>query len=340
MADNKENEQTTENSETAEMPTGTVKKKAAKKTVAKKTAAKKKVASKKTTVKKRLAASAKAKAASDSSMPEEKQAGETKPATATTVAAAAAGDAPAPTRSEAVVKAKFIKDEPSEVSAMSTETTSSGGFWVKVIFWLLIVVLGFMYIRSLAKHPSDQSSATTGEASHEVTTPPSTTAGAAPKAAAGVRDITQDAGYRPMSEADRSSDIGGESSVGAAGGDYQSALGEASAEQPSAPSAGTETPAGDSARGSTASSSSGGTGVAPGEQQSLRAMHEESVAKILKEFDDLREAARAETEAMRNLMQAERELRDAMTPPPPIHPGWRAPGSAFGPAPQQHYPPY
>jgi hypothetical protein len=83
-------------------------------------------------------------------------------------------------------------------------------------------------------------------------------------------------------------------------------------------------------------------GTAPGEQQNLRAMHEESVAKILKEFDDLREAARAETEAMRNLMQAERELRDAMTPPPPMHPGWQAPGAGYGPygSTPQHYPPY
>ncbi|MEJ2694297.1 MAG: hypothetical protein P8166_14965 [Candidatus Thiodiazotropha sp.] len=347
MADDNENEPTAESSEAAEKPAGTVKKKAARKKVAKKAVAKKKAVSKKATVKKRLAESAKAKAGSGSSMPEEKQAEETKPATATTVTAAAAGDAQTAARPETVIKAKFIKDEPSEVSAMSTETTSSGGFWVKVIFWLLIVVLGFMYIRSLAKHPLDQSSVTTGEASHEVATTPSTAANMASEAGAGVKDITQDAGFRPVGEADQPSGIGGGSSAGTAGDPagsvYRSASGEVSTQQPSAQSAGVETPAGDPARGSRASSS-GGTGAAPGEQQSLRAMHEESVAKILKEFDDLREAARAETEAMRNLMQAERDLRDAMTPPPPMHPpGWQAPGTGYGPhgsAPQHYPPPY
>jgi hypothetical protein len=62
------------------------------------------------------------------------------------------------------------------------------------------------------------------------------------------------------------------------------------------------------------------------------------VAKILKEFDDLREAARAEMEAMRNRMEAERELREAMTPPPPRP----YPPSGYGPyAPApRYYPAY
>jgi len=74
--------------------------------------------------------------------------------------------------------------------------------------------------------------------------------------------------------------------------------------------------------------------------ESMRDQHAESVSKILKEFDDLREAAQAEMDAMRNLMQAERELRDAMTAPPPAAypPAWRGPAySPYATGPQ-YYP--
>jgi hypothetical protein len=68
------------------------------------------------------------------------------------------------------------------------------------------------------------------------------------------------------------------------------------------------------------------------------------VARILKEFDELREAARAEMDAMRKLIQAERELRDAMTPPlPQAYPPARGmPEGGYGPyvAPRQYYPGY
>ncbi|MCU7906323.1 MAG: hypothetical protein KZQ76_10875 [Candidatus Thiodiazotropha sp. (ex Epidulcina cf. delphinae)] len=72
--------------------------------------------------------------------------------------------------------------------------------------------------------------------------------------------------------------------------------------------------------------------------QTGRELHAESVSKILKEFDDLRDAAKAEMEAMRNLMQAERELQEAMaSPPPPVYQHrWRGPAyhphSAYPPA--------
>jgi frataxin-like iron-binding protein CyaY len=87
-----------------------------------------------------------------------------------------------------------------------------------------------------------------------------------------------------------------------------------------------------------------GEGAArPGGREDARAQRDESVAKILQEFDDLREAARAEMEAMRNLIQAERELREAIMAPrqPPAHPGWRAPGATQDPyAPAPQYPRY
>lgn len=78
----------------------------------------------------------------------------------------------------------------------------------------------------------------------------------------------------------------------------------------------------------------------PAGQPSPPDPHDESVAEILQEFDDLREAAQAEMEAMRNLIQAERDLHEAMrrSPPPPNHPGWRPPESNFGPyAPAPQY---
>ncbi|MEJ2405446.1 MAG: hypothetical protein P8171_14320 [Candidatus Thiodiazotropha sp.] len=65
------------------------------------------------------------------------------------------------------------------------------------------------------------------------------------------------------------------------------------------------------------------------------------MTKILKEFDDLREAAQVEMEATKNRVQAERDLQDAMAPPPP--PVWYGrPGPGYAPyappAYQQGYP--
>jgi hypothetical protein len=81
------------------------------------------------------------------------------------------------------------------------------------------------------------------------------------------------------------------------------------------------------------------TSSASDEVQSLRDMHAESVSKILKEFDDLRNATRAEMEAMRNRIQAERELREAMAPPPPWTGRGYTPYGGYPPA-QQGYSPY
>jgi uncharacterized protein YerC len=68
-------------------------------------------------------------------------------------------------------------------------------------------------------------------------------------------------------------------------------------------------------------------------------MHAESVSKILKEFDDLRNATMAEIEAMRNRIQAERELREAMSPRPAWSRQGYSPYGAYPPA-QQGYSPY
>jgi hypothetical protein len=74
----------------------------------------------------------------------------------------------------------------------------------------------------------------------------------------------------------------------------------------------------------------------------MREQRAESVAKILKEFDDLREAAEAEMEATRNRYEAERELREAMMPPPPVYPAWRnVPPAGYAPyGPASQYPRY
>jgi hypothetical protein len=75
----------------------------------------------------------------------------------------------------------------------------------------------------------------------------------------------------------------------------------------------------------------------------MRDQHEESVAKILQEFDELREASQAEMEATRNRYEAERQLHEAMMPPPPqVYPAWRnAPPAGYGPyGPAPRYPRY
>jgi hypothetical protein len=57
-----------------------------------------------------------------------------------------------------------------------------------------------------------------------------------------------------------------------------------------------------------------------------RQQREESVSKILKEFDHLRQAADAEMQAMRELMDRERAQREFTLPRRPAYPGWEDPG--------------
>ncbi len=363
--ENNETEKTADSSKTANITTGTVKKKVAKKKVAKKKVAKKKVASKKTVAKNQTSASASASAADSVKAKESKpasapasQPSESKPATAATLAAAAssargeqesqpassvANDAQASTKSDVVIKAKLKKEEPLEDSSMSTESKSMGGFWIKTIFWLVIIVLVFIYIRSLAKHPGEQATATTEEASQEVTSEPSAPADSSPSPTSwfGGTMEKEPAQSAPGEESQVSQKQAGSvdtttrpaATIETTESGEQAALSTSSTEA-SSDTAATETEA--------PAKTTPTQGTA--EEQSVRDLHDESVAKILKEFDDLREAARAEMEAMHNLMQAERELRDAMVPPPPpaYPPARRAPGAGYGPygPPPQYYPGY
>ena len=53
---------------------------------------------------------------------------------------------------EVIIKAQSNKED----EHMASTSNGSAGFLPKVIFWLLIVIIGFSYIRSLAKHPGTE----------------------------------------------------------------------------------------------------------------------------------------------------------------------------------------
>jgi hypothetical protein len=392
--ENSETEQTTDNKEAVEKPAATVKKKAVKKKTAKKKAASKKKATskKKTAIKKKTEApvATPASATGDEDKPAPAPAPQpsaAEPAAETTVMAAAASmdegaeersasttatDIHAPGRSETVIKAEFIKEEPPEDRSMASESKSAGGFWVKAIFWLVIVVLAFIFIRSLAKRPGEEPTARTDEEIQEVvTTAPPPAAGKDDAGVVSQRVEAEDAATSeqeiPVSEVagEHPPRLGQEAEADLAtsavqrdeAGDVaqQPLVTETTPALPTEAAATEEVPALDASVAETPDPETPGpasadtatippaaglpTGVQT-EQQRLRDVHDESVARILKEFDELREAARVEMDAMRNLIQAERELRDAMAPRPPsaYPPAWRAPEAGYGPyAPAPRY---
>ena len=55
------------------------------------------------------------------------------------------------TPTETIIKTHTKQED----EAMSSTSQGSTGFTLKVILWLIIVIIGFSYIRSLAKHPKD-----------------------------------------------------------------------------------------------------------------------------------------------------------------------------------------
>jgi hypothetical protein len=428
MADDK-NETGVEDTEKAASTGTTVKKKAAKKKVAKKKVAKKKVAKKKVAAKKATPAkSAPAPVAKPTPVEKKPEPAKTA-APAAAVASSSAAPAAKAETSEVTLQAKLTKPDYSEESSMSTASKSTGGFWVKVIFWLLIIVLAFIYIRSLAKNPPGEQAGTETEAAaqqEEQVAEDSTDASegqikdlgsifsfgkkpeeaesqveaavageqeqAASDAAAGAEEAEEEKGFgsifsfgkksdeaevaeeeqkvqapveeqaaavetakEQVADAEEEAEAGSETekagikerlgSIFSFGSDAE----EAKTDDAEAASEATEEVAGQ-ASGATAPASDG----VPAEQTStampgaatadaMREQHAESVSKILKEFDELREAAQAEMEATRNRVQAERELMDAMAPPPPSYPqqGWGAPAPGYYPygnAPQ--YSPY
>ncbi|MES9918202.1 MAG: hypothetical protein ABW160_20055, partial [Candidatus Thiodiazotropha sp. 4PDIV1] len=303
--------------------------------------------------------------------------------------------------SNVVVQMKLEdKDKPSEETPMSTETKSSGGFWIKVAFWLIIIILGFMYIRSLAKSPAAES-AGNGTESEQVEATASHVSDAAEEATgsnatnAAVAETTTDTSNVAAEEsssdesntaaADASSDqsnavaedSGSETSESAAADSssdeqgmvskvtsFFEKLSEGSSDEDNSSSASSEqaeeSTTGDLVSGNslspevqvvpeksgqhaaadpatTGSNQSPQAAAISQEQQSVQDLHSESVTKILKEFDELRDAAQAEMEAKKNRMQAERELHEAMMPTPRM---WRNPGynTPYGSAPYQQGP--
>ncbi|MCU7916213.1 MAG: hypothetical protein KZQ65_10055 [Candidatus Thiodiazotropha sp. (ex Gloverina cf. vestifex)] len=196
-----------------------------------------------------------------------------------------------------------------------------------MIFWLLIVVLAFIYIRSLAKHPSGEETAATKEATHSMQSGAESAAAAkiAVKGEAAPTSVDHVESEKVASAAESASgEVAGDQPAASQASDTASATSEMAAVEPaSSGSSDTSAPTASSAEveaASTQAPRSGGESPADGAMTTEgRAAdpHAESVAKILKEFDELREAADAEMEAMRNLIQAERELRDAMMVPPP-----------------------
>ncbi|MEN8178897.1 MAG: hypothetical protein ABFS39_09770 [Pseudomonadota bacterium] len=73
---------------------------------------------------------------------------------------------------ELIIKAQSNKED----EHMASTSNGSTGFLPKVIFWLLIVIIGFSYIRSLAKHPGSETGAVEQTASSVVSTDSGTAA--------------------------------------------------------------------------------------------------------------------------------------------------------------------
>jgi flagellar biosynthesis/type III secretory pathway M-ring protein FliF/YscJ len=318
------------------------------------------------------------------------------------------------------LQAKLTKPDYSEENSMSTASKSAGGFWVKVIFWLLIIVLAFIYIRSLAKNPPGEESGAETEAAAQQdeqvaeeaadasegqikdlgsifsfgkkedeaeTQDEAAVAGeqeeVATDATAGDEQAEEEKGLGSIFSFGKKSDqaeeeqqapaeeqavaeetsqdpvadaeAGAETeeagikerlgSIFSFGGDTEEAKVDdteaasdtaTATEEVAGEASGTATPASDGVPADPTSTAMPGAATA----DAMREQHAESVSKILKEFDELREAAQAEMEATRNRVQAERELMDAMAPPPPSYPRtWGAPGYyPYGNAPQ--YSPY
>jgi hypothetical protein len=360
---------------------------------AKKKVAKKKSAKKKTTTKKKTAA--KKKVAAKKADANEPASGEAKSATPTAVAdasaAASKSDASAGSNTpppSATIQVELIKDTTSEDSSMTTDSKSAGGFWLKVIFWLVIIILGFMYIRSLAKNPPSETAGTDQEqAAVETSTTvdsPTTEMKGFPKQSETIAP-SADEGSETLAETSQESTLESGQSVTSSeeesifsrifkSDSVESAEQEtASTESPEltessetdepvppesmeqaassddqavvdvSTSQGSASGPGDDAAAVTLTTGDMATTSSTAEQgQSMRDLHAESVSKILKEFDELRDASQAEMEAMRNRVQAERELQEAMVPPPPP-PAWYgrgySPYRGYPPAQQGYYSP-
>jgi hypothetical protein len=269
-----------------------------------------------------------------------------------------------PAASNVVIHTELDKQTTAEDSSMTTDSKSAGGFGVKVVFWLVIIILGFMYIRSLAKHPQSDEATTTSVEQEAVETTTAVESTADDAAA------NQDAPVVTSSEEQAESSVetpamGGSESAASAAGTADREQGDTPVEsssvateeqvttadqalsttdEPSAAASGAaEEPAVAAGEESSAAGETAAATAGQAASQSFRDQHAESVSKILKEFDDLRNAARAEMEAMRNLRDAERDLQDAMVPPPP-RPAWPGPGYApyggYPPVQQGYAPPY
>ncbi|RLJ17753.1 hypothetical protein DJ031_12870 [bacterium endosymbiont of Escarpia laminata] len=257
---------------------------------------------------------------------------------------------------------------------MTTTPSSSAGFWSKIIFWLLIVIIGFAYVRSLAKHPGDEAAGSEGQgqtSSEQVTTTESTqqaaeilgTVSSGQPASAAAQTETESAEASDKEDsanmadsvaagtevADAAPNEATASTATDAAVSVESSVNvdskEAASEVTAAPEPEAAAPTAESVAATAATKEVADTDTAskispaddaspppspddaaaasPPRYAAPRTARSESVTRILKEFDDLRQAAEAEMKAMRNLIQAERELRDAMAPPPAqYHPGW------------------
>jgi hypothetical protein len=360
-----------------------------KKKVAKKKSAKKKVAKKKATTKKKVAAkkkvavktvssetaaetpvsSSKGTAEPPSQLAPSAAKAEAKPATPTAVATASAAAAKPgasadskPTRLNVTVQTEMKKDTTSEDISMTTESKSASGFWLKVTFWLVIIILGFMYIRSLAINPKSEATTTAVDqevVEQEVVETTTTAELSVTGEAAGEEDASgADDGTETIVETTQQDDL--QSVYSSTVPEQEGAVVESAPVDVVEQTADTEE-ASDAvstaeesvtataptveeplaATGDDAAASESKVTPSTSDQvQAMRDMHAESVSKILKEFDDLRNATRAEIEAMRNRIQAERELREAMSSPPPWSGRGYTPYSGYPPPPQQGYSPY
>jgi hypothetical protein len=266
--------------------------------------------------------------------------------------------------------------------------------WPKVIFWLLIIIIGFGYIRSLAKRPGAESEPPVPTQTAVTETEPAGTAeqpaATAPSEGEAVTkddqapESTRAVDTKPESRAEKTisvvepatptpakqAAVDTEQAVAAKPiADQEAtppmaettqaaspteaaepppsepeAVPETAPEPGGAPTTASQTPADAEApvAGDTAprpvepaetgqeSRQAARTGIVPRDRQERA----ESVSEILQEFDTMRQAAEAERQAMRELMEKERVQRWPSMPRYPAYPGWQERGYQ-----QQSYPP-
>lgn len=211
---------------------------------------------------------------------------------------------------------------------MASTSKGSASLLPKVIFWLLIVIIGFSYMRSLARYPGTDTPAEKADTVAPVVSeiPASAATEAAEPMAAGsaemeplsaVADKTPDSSYAVVEPAptEPAPDL------------VEPPQAMPATDAPVSSAEVNETNAAEQSKPEPAS-----TALPYSQTRS------ESATQVLSEFDEMRKAAEAERKAMYEMMRKQREMREPMMPSSAF-PRWQSPGyPTYNPYPQGYYP--